>query len=164
MRSVLGHIAAQGVDRYRKGPHTEEFRDYLLDSSLPFPEFLSMYYWAYPFRTQVLVRDAGYIDFGKQEPFLAWFIKCFPLAFLVTWDEHPTFQFPVQTLDPWRGVPYDTEVEFPVSLRPLPPEQWPEAPTDMSAILYGTEAVVARGLTLRSSGPPPASRLARKPV
>ena len=161
MRSVLGHIAAQGVDRYRKGPHTEEFRDYILDCSLPFPEFLSMYSWAYPFRSQVLVRDAGYIDFGRQDPFLAWFIKCFPLAFLVTWDATPTFPFPVQTLDIWRDVPYDHEAELPMALRPLPPEHWPEAPTDMSAIVYGTEAVVARGLTLLSSGAPPASRSAQ---
>jgi hypothetical protein len=71
MRSVLGHIAAQGVDRYKKGPHTEEVRDYILDLSKPLPQALSMYYWAYPHKRQVLVRDASYMDLGRQKPFLA---------------------------------------------------------------------------------------------
>jgi hypothetical protein len=42
MRAVIGHIAAQGVDRYKKGPHAEAVRDYILDSSLPLPDALSM--------------------------------------------------------------------------------------------------------------------------
>jgi hypothetical protein len=156
MRAVLGHIAAQGVNRYSKGPHTEDFREYILDSSLPFPSYLSMYYWAYPHRSQVLVRDASYIDFGEQEPFLAWFMKCFPLAFLITWDASPNFPFPVHTFAPWSHVAFNDEVELPINLHPLPPESWPEAPSGFSAILYGTEAVVARGLTLPLSGHPTA--------
>ena len=30
VRAILGHMAAQGVDRYEKGPLTAEFRSYLL--------------------------------------------------------------------------------------------------------------------------------------
>ena len=30
LRSLLGHIAAQGVNRYLKGPLTEPMRDYIL--------------------------------------------------------------------------------------------------------------------------------------
>ncbi len=143
MRSVLGHIAAQGVDRYKKGPHTEEVRDYILDLSKPLPQALSMYYWAYPHKRQVLVRDASYMDLGRQKPFLAWFIKFFPLAFLVAWDASPTLPFPVQSLNPWRNSTFNMETELPLSLRSLPPEEWPEAPTAYSALLYGREAIVA---------------------
>ena len=37
MRAVLGHMMAQGLDRYLKGPLTEYIRDYMLDRSLPLP-------------------------------------------------------------------------------------------------------------------------------
>jgi hypothetical protein len=97
------------------------------------------------------------MDLGQQEPFLAWFIKCFPLAFLVVWEASPTFPFQVHSFAPWRSISYASEEELPVSLRPLPPEAWPEAPTNSSVILYGTEAVVARGLTIPSSGLPSAT-------
>jgi hypothetical protein len=42
MRALLGHLAAQGVDRYRKGPDTEPLRDYFLDHTLPLPEHMAL--------------------------------------------------------------------------------------------------------------------------
>src|SRR5690606_2194766 len=85
-RAVIGHLSAQGVGRYRKGPLTEAVRDYFLDPSLPLPEPLRVFYWAYPYQSQVLVRDAGYIHLGEGKPFALWFMKFFPVAFMVTLD------------------------------------------------------------------------------
>lgn len=140
-RSLLGHLSAQGVGRYRKGPHTEALRDYLLDETLPLPEPLHIFYWAYPYRSHVMARDAAYIDLGAGKPFAVWFLKFFPIAFMVAWDQPGDLPFPTQSLDPWRAASYNTEIDLPVRLRPLPPEHWPEAPTDHSVLALGSEAI-----------------------
>ena len=115
MRSLIGHLSAQGVDRYRKGPQTDGLRDYILDSSLPLPTPLRVFYWAYPHRSHVIVRDAVYIDLGVGQPFAIWFQKFFPVAFMVTWDGPETLPFPVQGLQPWRAVSYAEQAELPIS-------------------------------------------------
>lgn len=144
IRSVIGHIAAQGVDRYRKGLHTEAIRDYLLDHSLPLPEGLKIFYWLYPWRVQILVRDAVYMDLHKDKQFLFWIMKFFPMAFMVVFDEIPDFSFQVQNLDPCRQLPFTTRVDLPILLHPIPPLEWPEAPTEASTLLYGREAITAK--------------------
>jgi len=49
MRSVIGHLAAQGVERYGKGSVlTDAIRDYIHDETRPLPPALRMYYWLYP--------------------------------------------------------------------------------------------------------------------
>lgn len=144
VRSLLGHLSAQGVDRYRKGPHTESLRDFMLDSSLPLPAPLRVFYWAYPFRSHVMVRDAAYIDLGVGKPFGIWFLKFFPIAFCVTWDGPESLPFGVHSLDPWRSAAYEDEAELPICIHPLVPEYWPEAPTDYSVLAFGQEAINVR--------------------
>lgn len=141
MRALLGHLAAQGVDRYLKGPLTEAYRDYFLDTSLPLPEGLEVFYWVYPFQSHVMARDAVYVDFGDQQPVMIWILKFFPVAFMVTWKMGFISPFPLMELSQWRDVPFAEEVELPVRLVPLPPEGWPEAPTDNSTVAYGREAI-----------------------
>ncbi len=141
MRSLLGHLAAQGVDRYRKGPETEAFRDYFLDTSLPLPDALEVFYWVYPFQSHVMARDAVFVDFGDQQPVMIWILKFFPVAFIVAWDAGFTPPYPVVKLSAWRDVPYWATGELPVLLNAFPPEHWPEAPTDRSAVMYGREAI-----------------------
>ncbi len=144
MRSLLGHLAAQGVDRYRKGPHTEAFRDYILDDSLPLPPSLRVFYWAYPHRSHVMARDAAYLDISTGAPFGIWFLKFFPIGFMLTWDTTNPLPFPVQSFEPWRHADYSASVELPFQLSPVPPEHWPEAPTDQSILAFGREAIDVR--------------------
>jgi hypothetical protein len=145
MRSLLGHLAAQGVARYRKGPQTEAIRDYIRDTSLPLPGSLHIYYWAYPHRSHVMVRDAAYVDLAADaNPFAIWFLKFFPVAFMVAWEKPASLPYPVQTFDPWRSAPYEAQVDLPFQLHPLPPEYWPEAPTDHSVLAFGREAISVR--------------------
>lgn len=143
IRSLLGHMSAQGVSRYRKGPNTEPIRDYILDPSLPLPENLKVYSWPYPYSRQVIVRDFGLVDLRVPEPVVCWFMKFFPVGFLVTFDEMPGYQFPGTELSRWRSASIDEEVNIPFALKPVPPQFWPEAPTDTSAVFYGKEAVMS---------------------
>lgn len=141
LRSLLGHISAQGVSRYPKGPQTEPIRDYFCDQSKPFPIGLHAFYWAYPFRPTVLMRDVAYCDLTNHNSFMLWMMKFFPVALAVTWDEPKGFEFPVHSFEQWRGVSFSTVVDLPIDIRPLIPEHWPEAPTNNSLLLVGQEAI-----------------------
>jgi len=142
-RSVLGHIAAQGVNRYLKGPLTEAIRDYIHDGNLPLPETLTLYYWLYPHRQQVLIRDAAFTHIGGRGSFCFWLMKFFPLAFFVTWNEPMPSAFQLRSFSDYRAAPATVTEEVYLPIRPLLPSQWPEAPDDRSFILYGQEAVIA---------------------
>jgi hypothetical protein len=147
MRAVLGHLSAQGVNRYYQGKETEPLRDYFLDESLPLPKHIDIYYWIYPYKNQVQVRDCCYMDIRIGKPVIIWFIKFFPIAFLVTWDrpEEMNIQFP--NLGEWRNAGIDEEINIPVYLDRIAHQFWPEAPTDNSVVTYGKEAIVALGRT-----------------
>jgi hypothetical protein len=145
IRSLLGHISAQGINRYGKGPHTELARDYFLDASKPLPKVLSVFYWAYPYRSHIMVRDAAYLDIQSGETFSFWLLKFFPIAFLITWDKPAGLNFSTHSFDRWRDSPFSTTSELPVTLRPTIHQFWPEAPTDHHVPLYGTEAISVKG-------------------
>jgi hypothetical protein len=147
MRSVLGHLAAQGVDRYLKGPITEPLRDYILDGSLPLPASLRIYYWFYPYRRQVLIRDAALISIKSDAVFGFWLMKFFPLAFCVALDEPSGPIFSRAHFDAFRDPPANTVGRICLQLRSLAPSEWPERPDGDGAILYGQEAVVAEPMS-----------------
>lgn len=143
VRSLLGHISAQGVDRYLKGPLTEAVRDYFLDDSLPLPSGIRVFYWAYPHRVHVMFRDAAYTHLSSGQPFAFWLLKFFPIAFLVAWDEPVGLTYPIHDLERWRSAPINLVADLPLSLSNIPPLFWPEAPTEGSILIYGQEAIHA---------------------
>jgi hypothetical protein len=143
MRSLLGHICAQGVDRYRKGEHTEEFRDYLLNDDLPLPDFLNIYYWIFPHQRQVLVRDSVLTDLNVNEPVFMWLMKFFPIAFFVAWDKPSAMRFNLNELSAWREAGINDQIDIPVDFTVIPPKYWPEFPTETSFVVYGREAIAS---------------------
>lgn len=145
MRAVLGHISAQGVDRYLKGPHTESMRDYFLDVTKPLPLGIRIFYWAYPHRPFLLIRDAAYLDITNHQTFGFWLLKFFPVAFLVTWDLPDHLTSVGHSLDKWRNSSFTDFANLPLTLRPLVSARWPEAPSDNHVLLYANEAVFANG-------------------
>ena len=144
LRSLIGHVSAQGVKRYLKGPLTEPVRDYFLDMSLPLPEGISVFYWTYPFRPHIMARDAAFLDIPSGHSFAFWLLKFFPIAFLIAWGEPKGLHYPMQTLDHWRDIPFDTVVDLPITLRPVPPHHWPEGPSDQHLLLFGSEAIYVK--------------------
>ena len=144
MRSIIGHMCAQGTDRYLKGPLTEAVRDYFLDDSAPLPDGLRFFYWAYPYRPQVMIRDASYLYIPNGNPFVFWLMKFFPIAFMVTWNEPSGLLPHIESLEKWRAAPYSATADLPISRHPLISQYWPEAPAnDETIILVGREAIVA---------------------
>ena len=91
-------MAAQGVDRYAKGAITEHLRDYFIDETLPLPIIFNVYYWVFPYKGQVLVRDCAFVDLKVKEPVAIWLAKFFPIAFMVTIDEPAGYSFALPNL------------------------------------------------------------------
>jgi len=145
-------MAAQGVDRYEKGDDTEPLRDYFLNDTLPLPDAINIYYWVFPYKGQVLVRDCALTDLTVGESVFIWLMKFFPIAFLVTWCEPVGYRFGLQNLAQWRTSSIEDEVDIPVSLVSPMHQYWPEAPTNHTFLTYGAEAVFADLVQPRMNG------------
>lgn len=143
MRALLGHICAQGVNRYLKGPMTEPIRDYFLDETLPLPQELEIYCWPFPSKQHVMARDCGYLDTRVGDSMAIWFLKFFPVGFLVTFNEPTSYNFNLPCLSGYRNIHIDHEVDILMDTRTIPPEYWPEAPPEHSVIVYGQEAITS---------------------
>lgn len=141
MRAVLGHMCAQGVERYRKGPDTEPIRDYLLDDSLPLPENIRIYAWPYLDSRQLIVRDAAYLDLTSGQPFIFWLTKFSPIAFMATFDQPQDLNLFVPELSIWRHKPIDHVSRLALDLKNIKHPYWPEAPGDTTVLTYGEAAI-----------------------
>lgn len=143
MRSLLGHLAAQGVDRYKKGDITEPLRDYILNGEYPLPEAIRIYCWPFPYSKHVMARDCGLSDLRIGKPFTCWFLKFFPVGFLATFSQPVEYTLPGVELSRWRSIGIDDEVHVSFPLRSIPAQYWPEAPTNTSMVMYGKEAITS---------------------
>jgi len=142
MRAIWGHLAAVGVDRYLKGPRTEEWRDFFLDAMLPVPAGINFYYWVYPYRRQALIRDAGSLDISNGGKGMYWLMKFYPTAFAV-WMPQNAWALNFRDLAIYRTSNPDDVVDVMVDLEPVPHELTLEAPTTTQAIMFGRDSVVA---------------------
>jgi len=143
VRAVLGHIAAQGVNRYDKGSITVPLSDYIHDPTRPMPPDLRFCYWLYPHRSRVLMRDAAIMTlFNQGKGSMMWLLKSFPLAFAALWERDFRFEVPApRDFDAYASAGIDDFVDLPIDLFNVPPEEWPEAPTNNTMIMVGQEAI-----------------------
>lgn len=141
MRAVFGHLAAQGVERYLKGPETEDLRDAFLNPGIPLPENIRFYYWPFPHHGCVIFRDAAYLDIPTGNVAVIWLMKFFPISFMVAWEKTEAPMFRLPCLSNWRAADTDQEFEIPLWLTEIPNRYWPEAPSETSAVMYGQEAM-----------------------
>lgn len=140
-KSLIGHLMAQRVNGYKKGAHTEPLRDWFLDINAPMPEYMQIVYWAYPYKTQVLARDAVMRELTSEDTAYFWIMKFFPIAFMVLWDNPQGYNFSQRTFDRYRDIGSDEEVEIPINITNLPHERWPEAPDDNRFCAFGSGAI-----------------------
>lgn len=141
MRAVLGHMCAQGADRYLKGPETEPIRDYLLDESHELPESIRIFAWPYFDTRQLVIRDAAYLDLSVGKPFIFWLTKFSPIAFMATFGQPAELQLYVPELSIWRASGINHQSRLAMNLKNRKHPWWPEAPTDNVALTYGEAAI-----------------------
>lgn len=143
MRAVFGHLAAQGVDRYLKGPETEELRDWFANESLPLPQNIRIYYWPFPHHGSIIFRDAAYLDIPSGQVAVIWLLKFYPISFLISWEESSQPLFSLPRLSDWGNEVLSKDVALPISLTEIPHRYWPEAPSETSVMTFGQEAMFA---------------------
>jgi hypothetical protein len=145
MRSLLGHIAAQGINRYEKGEITESFRNYLINPSQNLPDSLNIYCWPFPYQKHVMARDCvmGYLTDKPMEPISIWFLKFFPVAFMVTINEPESCKFKLERLSNYRDLKIDDEIEITMDLKTIIHPYWPDVPNNNFMLMYGKEAITS---------------------
>lgn len=145
IRAIWGHLAAVGVDRYLKGPRTEEWRDFFLDETLPIPVGVNFYYWVYPYRRQALIRDAACVDIAGPiaQRSAYWLMKFYPMAFAVWMPEKGSPALGYRDLATYRTLHADDIVDVMVDLDPVPHELTLEAPHTTQMIMFGRDSIVA---------------------
>jgi len=142
MRSIWGHLAAVGVDRYLKGPRTEEWREFFLDETLPVPAGTHFHYWIYPYRRQALIRDAASLDMSKRGHATYWLMKFYPMAFAV-WMPSDGWTLGYRDFAKCCTSNPNDVVDVLVDLARAPHELILEAPTTTQAIMFGRDSIVA---------------------
>lgn len=141
-RALFGHLTAIGIDRYRKGPNTEDLKEWFLDEGKQMPSYLNISYWVYPYKTQVLIRDGGLRNLRVQDTAVIWLMKYYPVAFFMVWDKPAGYDYPeLPNFNNWRTIGANSEVEMPIHLNVIPHQRWPEAPEDHSFCIYGEGAM-----------------------
>jgi len=138
-RSVVGHVLAAGP-RETSGPTTGTMQAglsaYVLDESAQFPEQLDVYYWLYPYTTQVAISAAG-LMVGMGRAFVViGVLKFFPVGFLLAWERPRGMRFNLAALRPYHRQDGMSEVLLPLALKPVLREKFPEGPTEDGALLY----------------------------
>jgi hypothetical protein len=142
-RAVIGHLMALGLDRRNKGTAGEAASRFFLDETESMPSNIDIYYWVYPYRRQIAIRDASMsVNYWKGFT-VFWCLKYFPLGFLVMWDKEPTVVSRLRNLRDYMIGSGTAEVELQLALSSLPRQDFPEAPNDQNMVLYGDDAVGA---------------------
>lgn len=143
-RALFGHLCAVGINRYIETEQSVRMRDWFFNESCPFPDFIEIKYWIYPYQNQILIRDAGLRNLRVKDIAVFWLMKFYPLGFLVIWNSPEGYDYPqLGSFDKFKNLINDQEVEIPIKLNVIPHERWPETPTDDSFILMGDGAVCA---------------------
>jgi hypothetical protein len=114
-------------------------RDFIFGPELPVPQEMHIFYWIYPYPTQVVLRD---VAMPKRRGDFSAFMFChllkyFPIAFLVT-DADAYEGLPELTRH--RDAASDDIVGIPVPLRNARDHLWPEAPAKGN-VLFGGQAM-----------------------
>ena len=91
------------------------------------------------------MRDAAIMTlFNQGKGSMMWLLKSFPLAFAALWERDFRFEVPApRDFDAYASAGIDDFVDLPIDLFNVPPEEWPEAPTNNTMIMVGQEAIAA---------------------
>ncbi len=147
LRSVIGHALAGALHRISDGDWDKDLVEYFLNPSSSFPASARVHYWVYPFRHQVMIRDASYVSLlesdERDNPTLFMCLKFYPLAFLIADCRDSNYRFNLPCLSDHGTMALDTEIDLPIHLRTLPAETWPEAPSKQHLVVYGGDPMFA---------------------
>jgi hypothetical protein len=125
IRAILGHLlAAKGV--IDNVVVDQKIREFLFDDQARLPEEIKIFYWIYPYKEIVVIRDitmpAVRGDFG-QFGFFSGILKYFPVAYLVC---NLKYYEELDELTTYRNLKPEDTVEIPLHLTETRHSMWPE--------------------------------------
>lgn len=148
-RAVIGHIlAADAVDETKSGLTSFDFRDalrhYFLNESAPLPQEVDIFFWIYPSRRQVIIKDAhiAYMGSFDNKPLCCHILKFLPLGFWVLWEKPAAFQTTLPNLVPDKSMGIDDIYQIKVDFRNIPSLDFPEMPIDNQITLLSSKSIV----------------------
>jgi hypothetical protein len=143
VRSVVGHLLAHGVEQHRTGSAIEELTDYFLDENAIFPKNVRLYHWIYPYNDQIILKGFS-ISMHFWESFgVCMLLKFFPFSFLFVIDEPPSWRLSFDRLDLGLPKSIDEIARIRLQFNNLPPQRWPECPTDTGMVMHTPGATAA---------------------
>ena len=148
-RSVVGHcLAAIAIEETKTGlvssPISDSLREYFLNESLPMPKELDIYYWLYPSKRQVVVKNMGKSSMNGNGTIFGHVIKFLPLGFWLVWNKPKTVDLKMRSLLSNKNIGINEVEQHEINLYDVPALDFPEAPADHEFIaLNSNYAVVA---------------------
>lgn len=132
-RAIIGHtLSAIAVEETKTGlissPLNDALRFYFLNENEPLPDKLEIFYWAYPSKKQVIIKNSGKMSIYNANPIIGHIIKFIPLGFWLVWDRHPSSEINLPNLVHDRGARLDSTQNLQIDLYNIPPLNYPEVP------------------------------------
>jgi len=144
IRGVLGHLLATKSE-IEKTPFDDKVREVLFDETKPIPDDINIFYWIYPYKLTIIIRDilmpavrGRFNDFGFFQIF-----KYYPIAYLVV---NKSNYHNLQSLRDYNSSKLDTVAEINIRINEQRHWKWPEIVEDGNFVYLGkagTEAILA---------------------
>ena len=134
IRAVLGHLlATKEVDDYG---FDNDVREFLLDENKTVPNTINIFYWVYPYKVSVILRDFAMPAKRGKFSELGYFnlLKYFPIAYLLSDKDKYEGLY---SLNEYRDLKPSETAEVPVRLNFKKNWLWPEAPEPDNFIIMG---------------------------
>lgn len=125
MRSVLGHLIAAKTETDQVAVD-QLIRPCILNSSLPIPDDIHIFYWVYPYEKTVILRDFGMPAIRGRLGTSGFFnlIKFYPIAFLIA---HQLSSYErLSSLHQFDKLSPSTKANIQINLRSVKSSTWPE--------------------------------------
>ena len=137
LKAILGHLIATKVG-IEDSKFDQLARKYVLDSTASLPDNINVFYWVYPYKSSVIIRELGKSTVEQNSQKLGIFqaLKYFPIAYLCCEKEKYTG---LDSFHSYRHYGLDEECEIKINLTRIEPENWPEFP-EKSSFLYGGQS------------------------
>lgn len=139
IRAVLGHLLAAKVE-LDDVILDKKMREIVLDENMPIPEDIRVFYWIYPYKDIVVIRDIVLQDLCRtaKGPIFVNLLKYFPIAYLVSDSE---LYEEIDELTAYRDLGPDETAEIPIRLDEIKHPDWPEAGNEFTLIAGGRSFV-----------------------
>lgn len=135
IRAVLGHLLAAKSEVNDYG-FDNEVREFLLDENKPVNESINIFYWVYPYKVSIILRDFTMPAVRGKLSKVSYFnlLKYFPIAYLVS---NINKYEGLYSLNKYRDLKPSKIVKVPVRLNFNRSWLWPEAPDQDNYLIMG---------------------------